>query len=112
MATAAAAAAPKGPKELTFAWEGKDKGGKVVRGELKAVSESAANAQLRRQGIIVQKVKPLKRKGGGKVGAKDISLFTRQLATMMKAGVPLLQAFEIVSKGASNPAVAKLLIDI
>jgi type IV pilus assembly protein PilC len=113
MATAAAATAGKaGPKELTFSWEGKDKGGKVVRGEVRAVSEAAVNATLRRQGIMVQKVKAVKRKGGGKIGGKDIALFTRQLATMMKAGVPLLQSFEIVSKGASNPAVAKLLTDI
>jgi type IV pilus assembly protein PilC len=111
MATAAAAA-KAGPKELTFAWEGKDKAGKTIRGELRAVSEAAANATLRRQGIIVQKVKTLKKKGGGKITSKDIALFTRQLATMMKAGVPLLQSFDIVSKGASNPAVQKLLIDI
>jgi type IV pilus assembly protein PilC len=110
MATAAAAA--KGPKELTFSWEGKDKAGKTIRGELRAVSEAAVNATLRRQGIMVQKVKAVKRRGGGKVTSKDIALFTRQLATMMKAGVPLLQSFDIVSKGASNPAVAKLLTDI
>jgi type IV pilus assembly protein PilC len=110
MATAAAAA--KGPKELIFSWEGKDKAGKIIRGELRAVSEAAVNATLRRQGIMVQKVKAVRRKGGGKVTSKDIALFTRQLATMMKAGVPLLQSFEIVSKGASNPAVAKLLTDI
>ena len=112
MATAAATAPAKGPKEFTFAWEGKDKAGKVVRGELKAVSEVAVNATLRRQGIMVSKVKQQKSKGGGKVTGKDLSLFTRQLATMMKAGVPLLQAFEIVGKGASNPAVGKLLLDI
>src|SRR5262245_46023101 len=112
MATAAAVAAPKGQKEITFSWEGKDKGGKTVRGELRAVSETAVNATLRRQGILVQKVKAVKRKRGGSVTTKDIALFTRQLATMMKAGVPLLQAFEIVSKGASNPGVAKLLTDI
>ncbi|HJT61172.1 MAG TPA: type II secretion system F family protein [Burkholderiales bacterium] len=110
MATAVAAA--KGPKELTFSWEGKDKSGKTIRGELRAVSEAAVNATLRRQGILVQKVRTVKRKGGGSVGSKDIALFTRQLATMMKAGVPLLQSFEIVSKGASNPAVQKLLLDI
>jgi type IV pilus assembly protein PilC len=110
MATAAAAA--KGPKELTFSWEGKDKAGKTIRGELRAVSEAAVNATLRRQGIVVGKVKPVKRKGGGRVTEKDIALFTRQLATMMKAGVPLLQSFEIVAKGASSPAVAKLLTDI
>jgi len=111
MATAAAARAA-GPKEFNFLWEGRDKGGKVVRGELRSVSEAAVNATLRRQGIIVQKVKKQKFGRGGKVTDKDISLFTRQLATMMKAGVPLLQCFDIVSKGASNPAVSRLLLDI
>ncbi len=110
MATAAAKAA--GPKEFNFLWEGRDKGGKVIRGELRSVSEAAVNATLRRQGIIVQKVKKQKYGKGGKVTEKDITLFTRQLATMMKAGVPLLQSFDIVSKGASNPAVARLLIEV
>ena len=108
----ATAVAVKGPKELTFSWEGKDKAGKVIRGELRAASEAAVNATLRRQGIVVQKVKAVRRKRGGRVSEKDIALFTRQLATMMKAGVPLLQSFDIVGKGASNPAVAKLLLDI
>src|SRR5881394_209038 len=113
MATAAAAsAAAKGPKEFMFAWEGKDKAGKVVRGEIKAVSETAVNATLRRQVSTVQKVKKQSKKGGGKVGKKDIALFTRQLATMMKAGVPLLQSFEIVGKGASNPAVGRLVNEL
>jgi type IV pilus assembly protein PilC len=110
MATAAAKAA--GPKEFNFTWEGRDKGGKVIRGELRSVSEAAVNATLRRQGIIVQKVKKQKMGRGGKVTEKDIALFTRQLATMMKAGVPLLQSFDIVSKGASNAAVGRLLVDI
>ena len=109
MATATAA---KGPKEVTFAWEGKDKAGKVIRGEMRAGGEAVVNATLRRQGILVTKVKKQKRGGGGKVNDKDITLFTRQLATMMKAGVPLLQSFDIVAKGASNPAVARLLIEI
>src|SRR5947209_6297170 len=112
MATAAAAPIAKGPKEFAFSWEGKDKAGKTIRGELRAVSEAAVNATLRRQGIMVRKVKKQKRGSGGKVREKDISLFTRQLATMMKAGVPLLQSFDIVGKGASNPAVAKLLLEI
>src|SRR5438874_4096825 len=112
MATATATAAAKGPKEFSFAWEGKDKAGKTVRGEVRAVSETAVNATLRRQGVMVQKVKKQKKSGGGKVSSKDIALFTRQLATMMKAGVPLLQAFDIVGKGATNPAVAKLLLEI
>src|SRR5213082_2191241 len=112
MATAAAAPIAKGPKEFAFSWEGKDKAGKTVRGELRAVSEAAVNATLRRQGIMVRKVKKQKRRSGGKVREKDIALFTRQLATMMKAGVPLLQSFDIVGKGATNPAVGKLLMDI
>jgi type IV pilus assembly protein PilC len=111
MATAAAATA-KGPKEATYAWEGKDKAGKVIRGEMRAGGESIVNATLRRQGILVTKVKKQRAGRGGRVSDKDITLFTRQLATMMKAGVPLLQSFDIVSKGASNPAVAKLLIEI
>jgi len=112
MATAAAAAAKSGPKEFNFTWEGKDKAGKTVRGELRAASEIAVNATLRRQGIAVQRVKKVKPRRGGRVGEKDLTLFTRQLATMMKAGVPLLQSFDIVGKGASNPAVAKLLFEI
>src|SRR5215217_4469181 len=108
----ATATATKGPKEATFSWEGKDKAGKLIRGEMRAGGEAVVNATLRRQGILVTKVKKQKRGGGGKVTDKDITLFTRQLATMMKAGVPLLQSFDIVSKGASNPAVARLLIDI
>lgn len=111
MATAAAAKAA-GPKEFNFLWEGRDKGGKVIRGELRSVSESAVNATLRRQGVIVRKVKKQKYGSGGRVTEKDITLFTRQLATMMKAGVPLLQCFDIVGKGASNPAVSRLLVEI
>jgi type IV pilus assembly protein PilC len=110
MATAVAVA--KGPKDFIYTWEGRDKAGKTVRGELRAVSETAVNATLRRQGIMVQKVRKQKRGSGGRVREKDITLFTRQLATMMKAGVPLLQSFDIVGKGATNPAVAKLLMDI
>ncbi len=109
---ATAAAALKGPKEFVFAWEGKDKAGKTIRGELKAASETAVNATLRRQGILVQKVRKQRKRSGGRVSEKDITLFTRQLATMMKAGVPLLQSFDIVSKGSPNPAVQKLLGDI
>ncbi len=110
MATATAAA--KGPKEFTFTWEGRDKAGKTVRGELRAPGEAMVNATLRRQGIVVSKVKKQSNKGGGKIGRKDIALFTRQLATMMKAGVPLLQSFDIVGKGAPNPAIGKLVYEI
>jgi len=109
MATAAAA---KGPKEFIFAWEGKDKAGRIVRGEIRATGEAVVNHTLRRQGILVQKVKKQKVGRGGKIREKDITLFTRQLATMMKAGVPLLQSFDIVGKGAPNPAVAKLVHEL
>lgn len=100
-------------KQITYLWEGKDKKGKVVKGEIRASGESVVNATLRRQGITVTKVKKQSAFANkGKIKDKDITLFTRQLATMMKAGVPLLQAFDIVGKGHSNPAVAKLLGDI
>ncbi len=109
---ATAAAAKGGPKEFTFVWEGKDKGGKTVRGEMRSAGENMVQAALRRQGISVSSVKKQKIGGGGSVSEKDVALFTRQMATMMKAGVPLLQAFDIVSKGASNPAVGRLLVAI
>jgi type IV pilus assembly protein PilC len=111
MATAAAAA-KAGPKEITFIYEGKDKAGKSVRGEIRSAGENMAQAALRRQGIIVSSFKKQKAGSGGSVSEKDVALFTRQMATMMKAGVPLLQAFDIVSKGAANPAVGRLLIEI
>ncbi|HZW87376.1 MAG TPA: type II secretion system F family protein [Gallionella sp.] len=98
-------------KELSYLWEGKDKTGKLVKGEMRAAGEASVSASLRRQGINVLKVKRL-RASTKRVGEKDIALFTRQLATMMKSGVPLLQSFDIVGKGHSNPSVAKLLFDI
>ena len=101
-----------GIKEYTYAWEGKDKSGKLMRGEMRAGGEALVHATLRRQGILVTKVKKQSFKRGGKITEKDITLFTRQLATMMKAGVPLLQAFDIVGKGAANQGVAKLLMDV
>ena len=113
MATAAAAAARKPDvKEFNFTWVGTDKANKTVRGEMRASGEAQVNATLRRQGIRVVEVKQQKLSGGGKITDKDITLFTRQLATMMKSGVPLLQAFDIVGKGHSNPAVARLLMEI
>lgn len=99
-------------KEHTFIWEGKDKTGKIIRGELRATSETVVQATLRRQGVLVTKVTKQRFKRGGKITDKDITLFTRQLATMMKSGVPLLQAFDIVGKGHANPAVGKLLLDV
>jgi type IV pilus assembly protein PilC len=99
-------------KLYNYAWTGKDKAGKVVKGEVRAGGEAIVAANLRRQGIQVQSVKKVSQRGGKKITEKDITIFTRQLAVMMKAGVPLLQAFDIVGRGHSNPSVGKLLLDI
>ena len=112
MATASAAAKKAEVKEFSYTWVGRDKSGKTVRGEVRAAGEAQVNATLRRQGIKVVEVKRQRIRSGGRITDKDITLFTRQLATMMKSGVPLLQAFDIVGKGHSNPAVARLLLDI
>ena len=107
----AVAAKDQKTKDFTYAWEGKDKTGKLVKGEMRAPGEASVSAHLRRQGVNVTKIKRQRNKGKA-ITAKDITLFTRQLAVMMKAGVPLLQAFDIVGKGHSNPSVARLLLDI
>ena len=99
-------------KESLYTWEGRDRSGKQVRGEVRASGENVVSATLRRQGILVTKVKKRSMRSGKKVTEKDITLFTRQLATMMKAGVPLLQSFDIVAKGHSNPSVSKLIQEI
>ena len=112
MATASRAVRATGPKEDLCTWEGKDKTGKVVRGEIRATGDAMVQAMLRRQGIQVSKVKKHKMTRGGRISDKDIALFTRQLATMMKSGVPLLQAFDIAMKGSGNAALSRLLNDI
>ena len=112
MATASRAVRTTGPKEDLYTWEGKDKTGKVVRGEIRATGDAMVQAMLRRQGVQVSKVKKHKMARGGRISDKDIALFTRQLATMMKSGVPLLQAFDIAMKGSGNPALSRLLNDI
>jgi len=108
----ATAALSKNAKEMIFEWEGKDKNGKVVRGEMRAGGEAVVNASLRRQGILITRVRKRRTSGGRSIKQKDIAIFTRQLATMMKAGVPLLQSFDIVSRGSTNPRMTKLLNDI
>ena len=110
MATKVAGA--RGAKEIVFDWEGKDRAGKIVRGETRASGENQVQVMLRRQGITVTKLKKRRMRSGKKVTARDITVFTRQLATMMKAGVPLLQSFDIVARGHPNPSVTKLLNDI
>ncbi len=111
MATATAAAR-KGVKEYTFIWEGLDRSNRQVRGEVKAASETVVVTNLRRQGIKINKIKRQTFRGGKKVTERDITFFTRQLATMLKAGVPLLQSFEIVARGHSNARFSRLMMDI
>jgi len=110
--TARARSAASQVKEHVFAWEGKDKTGKIVRGEMRAGGSTIVNVTLRRQGIMVTKVKKKVYRSGRKIQDKDLTLFTRQLATMMKAGVPLLQSFDIVGKGHANPSMSKLIMDL
>ena len=107
-----ATAKPKGISETVFEWEGKDRNGKQVRGESRAIGVNQVQATLRRQGVTPTKIKKRRMSGGSSIKPKDMAIFTRQLATMMKAGVPLLQAFDIVGRGNPNPRVTKLLSDI
>ena len=109
MATGALA---KNIKDFVYEWEGKDRNGKVVRGELRAGGEAMVSATMRRQGILVSKVKKRRTSGGKSIKSKDLAVFTRQLATMMRAGVPLLQSFDIVARGSTNPRMTRLLNDI
>ena len=104
--------ASKSVKEFVFEWEGKDRKGKQVRGEIRAASENIVQASLRRQGVLPTKIKKRSTRSGKAIKPKDIAIFTRQFATMMKAGVPLLQTFDIVGRGNPNPSVTKLLSDI
>jgi type IV pilus assembly protein PilC len=115
MATTTAATAPRRDirvKEYTFTWEGVDRNNRQVRGETKGASETVVRTQLRRQGIRITRLKRQTFRGGRKVSDKEITFFTRQFATMLKAGVPLLQAFDIVARGHSNPRFSRLMMDI
>ena len=102
----------KDVKEFTYVWEGFDRSGRSVRGEMKAASETVVSTNLRRQGIRIAKLRRQTFRGGSSVNEKDITFFTRQLATMLKAGVPLLQAFEIVARGHKNARFSRLMMDI
>lgn len=102
----------KSVKEFVFEWQGKDRNGRQVRGEIRAVGENQVQAALRRQGVMPTKIKKRRMSAGKPIKPKDIAIFTRQMATMMKAGVPLLQSFDIVGRGNPNPSVTRLLNDI
>ena len=112
MATTITQGRRKDVEDYLYSWVGQDKSGKAVRGEMRAHGENVVVAQLRRQGLSFVKVKKQRIGRGRKISEKDIAIFTRQLAVMMRAGVPLLQAFDIVGKGHSNPAVQKMLLAI
>ncbi len=118
MATATAKRQPrpssrqKSASEALFVWSGVDKAGRAVHGETRGASSSSVQAALRRQGIKIKKIRKKAFGGGKKIKSKDISFFTRQLATMMKAGVPLLQTFDIIGRGHENPRFSRLLFDI
>ncbi len=112
MATTITQSRNKDVKDYLYAWIAQDKSGKAVRGEMRASGDSVVVAQLRRQGLSNIKVKRQRVGAGRKITEKDITIFSRQLAVMMKAGVPLLQAFDIVGKGHSNPSVQKVLLAI
>lgn len=99
-------------KELVFQWQGKDLKGKIIRGEMRAGGEAIVRTALRRQGINVTSVKRRRLLTGARITEQDIALFTRQLATMMKSGVPLLTSFDIVAKGHSNPSATQLISEI
>jgi type IV pilus assembly protein PilC len=109
---AISAAASK--KDTQFIWEGKDKRGHKIRGKTLAASEAALRADLRRQGVAPTRVKTQSGafKSGGKVTNEDIAVFSRQLATMMSAGIPMVQAFEIIGNGHDKPAMQKLVLAI
>lgn len=99
-------------RDIPFLWEGKDKRGKVVKGKTLAKDETALRAMLRQQGVAPNRIKKQAVRSGGKVKPADIAVFSRQLATMMAAGIPLVQSFDIVGAGHENPAMQKLILDI
>ncbi len=109
-----AVSATAGKKETQFLWEGKDKRGNKVRGKSLAANEASLRADLRRQGVAPTRVKTQSSlfRSGGKVSNQDIAVFSRQLATMMAAGIPMVQAFEIIGNGHEKPAMQKLVLDI
>ena len=95
--------------EIVFEWEGLDQQGRLVRGEARAAGDLQVRASLRRQGITVNRVKKQAIRAGRPIRGKDIAIFTRQFATLMGAGVPLLQAFDILSRSSPKPALSRLL---
>src|ERR1700752_3324225 len=112
-AAAATSAVRTIKREVPFAWEGRDKRGARIKGKSLAPDEAALRAELRRQGIAPSRIRRQRNSArGGKVNAGDIAVFSRQLATMLAAGIPLVQSFEIVGNGNDKPSMQKLVLDI
>ena len=99
----------KAPTQYIFEWEAKDRKGKSFKGEQRAESQAEVTATLRKQGLTVVKMKKRKAARGKKITEKDIAYFTRQLSTMLKAGIPLLQSIDIIARGHANPNFTQLL---
>src|SRR6516164_3399334 len=101
-------------RDMPFSWEGRDRKGQKVKGRTVAQNEQAVRGELRRQGIAATRIKKqtTAARSGGKVNSGDIAIFSRQLATMLGAGIPLVQAFEIVGSGHEKPAMQKLILGI
>jgi type IV pilus assembly protein PilC len=113
MAPAATATVKAIKRDLPFAWEGRDKRGQRIKGKSLAPDEQALRLELRRQGIAPSRIRKQSQSlKGGKVNAADIAIFSRQLATMLSSGIPMVQAFEIVGNGSDKPSLQKLILDI
>jgi type IV pilus assembly protein PilC len=113
MAPAATATVKAIKRDIPFAWEGRDKRGARIKGRSLAPDEHTLRAELRRQGVAPSKIRKQRQgRKGGKVNPGDIAVFSRQLATMLAAGIPMVQAFEIVGAGNEKPAMQKLVLDI
>ena len=113
MASAAAATVKAVKREIPYAWEGRDKRGARIKGKSLAPDEQTLRAELRRQGVAPSKIRKQRQgRKGGKPNPGDIAVFSRQLATMLAAGIPLVQAFEIVGSGHEKPAMQKLILDV
>src|ERR1700683_3576259 len=114
MAQAATASVKTIKRDFPFRWEGRDKKGKRLKGRSLAPDEAALRADLRRQGIAPSRIRKQSNalRKGGRVNAMDIAVFSRQLATMLAAGIPLVQGFEIVGAGHEKPSMQKLILDI
>ena len=113
MAPAATATVRAVKRDVSFLWEGRDKRGARIKGRSLAPDEQTLRAELRRQGVAPSRIRKQRQTGrGGKVNPGDVAVFSRQLATMLAAGIPLVQAFEIVGTGSDKPALQRLILTI